>query len=547
MRQIAIMNLKNIDGRKTLYIQTSDGEFVAAAYTDEVAETVGKWNAGDITDDELLSYLEVDIDSIANSVQQIANTRFERLSARMHTDGMHIYIDGDGFEKMQLDPALEAHMVRMLTTRNNSDVDRRNWESFVAFTENLYNNTDPDIRVQIFAWMEAQKWLTLTDDGCIIGYKGCQKNPDTGIAESINVGPGIVNNTVYNGHLPNPDGAIVEISKSLVTKDPACGCASGLHVGTYDYAADFAQGVILKVKMNPRDIVSVPYDCSAQKVRCCRYEVLEHTDIEYDPNRTWVFDVDDMSYCDDDYDEFYPGEDCDGDCRHCDTAFDCAYAEEIMSECEESECDNCMLANDCPYAEDSDDDIAFDDERACADDEQAEIDYLGKSMMWQYDAPEPNVEHGDSESAAIENKVEDTEEEVDDDAVDGKEVNPAEKENPEKRYFAPASDRPQIFDVIENPSIVDWSNVDQDTVDAVIKSLKACDGKDGRPDEVIALEFFNKILDLNAGKIFKETLFGIGGIGSYFKRNIPEGMTRREWLKRFNETIKKFRLAERCG
>lgn len=381
MRQVMVMSLKNVGGRKTLYVQTSDGDFVATAYTDEVADSVAKWNAGEVTDEEFLASIEIDISAIASDVEKTVNTRFERLSDRLHTDGMHIYIDGDGFEKVQLDRALEDHMVRMLTTRNDSETDKRDWKSFVAFAENLYNNTDPDIRAQIFSWMQAQKWLTLTEDGCIIGYKGCQKNPDTGVAESINAGPGIVNDEVLNGHLPNPDGAIVEIAKSLVEKDPSSGCASGLHVGTYDYAASFARDVILKVKVNPRDIISVPYDCSAQKVRCCRYEVLEHTDIDYNERRKWVFDVDDMSYGDED---FCPGEDCDGDCPDCDYAFECTYVDDYMNDCFDGDCGFCELSDMCPHAfenededEDDCDDVELDEQRDCEGDEKEEIDSLG--------------------------------------------------------------------------------------------------------------------------------------------------------------------------
>ena len=303
-RKILVLKVKdNEDNGKTIYVQTDDGDFLAAPYTDIIQEAVQQWGNEDITDAELLDMLDNYIEATAGVVQKKITTKLERVSERIHTDGMHLYIDGDTFSNVEIDKTLEDHLIRLITTKDNSEYDKRNWESFVAFTENLYNNVDPDIRSQIFSWLSAQNWLTFTEDGCIIGYKGCQINSESGVAESINQGPGIVNDEIYNGHLPNPDGAVVEIAKKLVTKDPASGCASGLHVGTYDYAYDFARGIILKVKVNPRDIVSVPYDCEAQKIRCCRYVVLEHELVNqystHDDEDYYAFDTDELSYGDD--------------------------------------------------------------------------------------------------------------------------------------------------------------------------------------------------------------------------------------------------------
>jgi hypothetical protein len=62
--------------------------------------------------------------------------------------------------------------------------------------------------------------------------------------------------------------------RDQVQFDPGVGCHTGLHVGTFEYAAGFAQGALLEVVVNPRDVVSVPTDCGAQKMRTCRYTVV---------------------------------------------------------------------------------------------------------------------------------------------------------------------------------------------------------------------------------------------------------------------------------
>ena len=58
-----------------------------------------------------------------------------------------------------------------------------------------------------------------------------------------------------------------------VQHDPESGCSTGLHVGTYAYAQGYARAALLTVHVNPRDVVSVPTDCDAEKMRVCRYVV----------------------------------------------------------------------------------------------------------------------------------------------------------------------------------------------------------------------------------------------------------------------------------
>lgn len=267
------------------------GNIVTIQYTDEngtlcrnifVAddEKIGHitdFATGAITADELLDAVCEDtqytkVDEIKNNI----NFRLERISNHLTTDGMHVYFDGADFGKIRLDTTLENHLVRMLTDRHNDN--NIDWVSYVNFTERLYTNVDPEIRERIVEWLAAQSWLTFTEDGRLVGYRGTTVD-ENGTPCSVHEGPGIVNGEIVNGHVPNPVGAIVEIDRSLVVKDSATGCASGMHVGTYDYAVGWAHydGYVLRVAVAPEDIISVPFDCSAQKIRCCRFEVLEAT------------------------------------------------------------------------------------------------------------------------------------------------------------------------------------------------------------------------------------------------------------------------------
>lgn len=182
------------------------------------------------------------------------------------------------FGDNQLEETLANHMMSLLN-EENVPKDEKMWRSYVKFLDNLYQNADEDIRQQLFRWMEyenkAGNGFAITDDGCIVGYKGCEGS----VLEPMSVfsGNAIVDGVEFNGKIPNKVGSVIEMPRSAVQKDPSVGCSVGLHVGTRDYATKWAP-VLLLVKVNPRDVVSVPYECESQKMRVCRYEVLKVTD-----------------------------------------------------------------------------------------------------------------------------------------------------------------------------------------------------------------------------------------------------------------------------
>lgn len=191
--------------------------------------------------------------------------KLQKLSERIVFDGSNIFFDGDVLRN-----TLTEHILRMLGEDNPK------LTSLVAFLENVAQNQSANSIDAIYNWLNNRQF-TITRDGQIIAYKGV-KIGSNGESLSIRSGFGIVNGVTYNGHLPNPEGAVVEIPRSKVDADNAVGCSTGLHAGTWDYAHRFAQGRTLKVMIHPRDIVTVPEHAAFQKLRVCRYVVLEETD-----------------------------------------------------------------------------------------------------------------------------------------------------------------------------------------------------------------------------------------------------------------------------
>lgn len=203
------------------------------------------------------------VKDLAHGVAQRIAADMSRLSERVGLLGNRLAFDGD-----LIDTALSRHIVRLVQTGED-------YRSAVAFMENLSANPSPLSRRHLWKWLQARDF-TLTHDGMVVGYKGVQNTPDN---RSIAAGSNrvYVNDVEHTGRIPNPIGATVSIARSAVDPDRDQTCSAGLHVGTHDYATQWAGtgGQVLTVLVNPRDVVAVPRDHEDQKMRVCRYVVQE--------------------------------------------------------------------------------------------------------------------------------------------------------------------------------------------------------------------------------------------------------------------------------
>lgn len=76
----------------------------------------------------------------------------------------------------------------------------------------------------------------------------------------------------------NNIGNVVSMPRWMVDADKKVTCSQGLHVGAWNYVTSFMGDTIIKVRVNPRDVVSVPDDYNDMKMRACRYEVVAIVD-----------------------------------------------------------------------------------------------------------------------------------------------------------------------------------------------------------------------------------------------------------------------------
>lgn len=141
----------------------------------------------------------------------------------------------------------------------------------------------------------------------------------------------------YAEHRGNP---VKHGIKSLCDNTP------NVHFGGHEYASTFGPRMVL-VRVDPADLVCVPFDCSQGKVRVCRYWVLKEV-----PNETQVplfYNTEPEVYEDEPDEDKFPngkiecgdcGTYCDADdkfCRGCGSAF-------VPKKC--PECGNERLCDD---------------------------------------------------------------------------------------------------------------------------------------------------------------------------------------------------------
>lgn len=131
--------------------------------------------------------------------------------------------------------------------------------SLVAFLENLMENPSKRAVEELYGFLEASQ-LPITQDGYFLAYKA--------------VTSAFLDK--HTGKISNAVGATVSMPRNEVNDDKDQTCSDGLHFAAQKYASGFASYgdnmVILKI--NPRDVVSIPSDYNNEKGRCCEYTVI---------------------------------------------------------------------------------------------------------------------------------------------------------------------------------------------------------------------------------------------------------------------------------
>ena len=165
--------------------------------------------------------------------------------------GDTMYWKGEEFHN-----SLATRMIRML--QDGFDV-----TPMVNFMENLMQNPSKRAVTELYGFLEKNS-LPITPDGSFLAYKKIRQDYTD----------------CHTGKMNNSVGQVVEMERNKVDDDQNQTCSTGLHFCSREYLNHFGGARIVIVKINPRDVVSIPTDYNDSKGRACRYEVVDEIDKE---------------------------------------------------------------------------------------------------------------------------------------------------------------------------------------------------------------------------------------------------------------------------
>jgi len=130
----------------------------------------------------------------------------------------------------------------------------------IRFMDNLFQNPRKKAVDELYSFLQHGK-MPITEDGHFIAYK--------------RVGGDY--KSLHDHTTDNSIGTILSMPRNLVDDDSAQTCSTGLHFCSHEYLKAFGNcggNRVVILKINPRDVVSIPADYNDTKGRACQYEVV---------------------------------------------------------------------------------------------------------------------------------------------------------------------------------------------------------------------------------------------------------------------------------
>jgi transcriptional regulator with XRE-family HTH domain len=134
-------------------------------------------------------------------------------------------------------------------------------DPMIKFLENLLQNPVASAIDELYLFMEANS-LPLTPDGHFLAYKVVTSNFKDKQTKTFD----------------NSVGAVLDMDRAKCDLDRNNHCSSGFHFCGFSYLCHFgsADDQIMIVKVNPKDVTSIPSDYQNAKGRACHYVIQEH-------------------------------------------------------------------------------------------------------------------------------------------------------------------------------------------------------------------------------------------------------------------------------
>jgi hypothetical protein len=134
-------------------------------------------------------------------------------------------------------------------------------QKLLKFLENLMLNPSYRAVNELYGFLKATD-IELTDDGHFMAWK--------------KVGPTYMD--IHSNTMLNKPGTEVRVPRNMVDEDSSRTCSHGLHVCSKSYLGQFGSASgnrVVRVKVNPADVVAIPKDYNNTKMRCAGYFVVD--------------------------------------------------------------------------------------------------------------------------------------------------------------------------------------------------------------------------------------------------------------------------------
>lgn len=156
--------------------------------------------------------------------------------------------------------AVHSHLTERMMKLFSEGFDITPWAKFM---ENLFQNPSNSAVNELYQWLEVSN-MPITPDGHFLAYK---KVDDDYTSFYKNRGVDTVLNALHT---------TVDMPRNEVDDDRDRTCSNGLHFCSYKYLPHYysGKGRVLVLKINPKDVVSIPKDYDNAKGRASSYYIM---------------------------------------------------------------------------------------------------------------------------------------------------------------------------------------------------------------------------------------------------------------------------------
>lgn len=249
------------------YTITPDMAFIVRDMDGDITETIIT-NNDDV--DDVLTYVKVakgiSEESVQRTLDELFNyhhtqTYIEEVSqGRLSVDSEKnevLVMGDDGKSSVSLSGRLYQRFKQALD--NNEDIDH-----LVYFSKNLVHCHSSHVLNGLYDFLEASD-IKIDANGNLVCFKKVRDDYTD----------------VFSGTFDNSVGQTVEVFPSECDVDPNRTCSKGLHCASWAYLGNYPGERIMKVMVEPKDVMSIPCDYYENdgvsvkaKMRTCKYVVV---------------------------------------------------------------------------------------------------------------------------------------------------------------------------------------------------------------------------------------------------------------------------------